>query len=155
MLTAGNWDRFAAREPEAMEAMCRERGIVWLVDREADVKGLRVYGSPWVPRFGDMAFNLGRGEPLRQVWQKLPHGLDLLVTHGPPYGILDRMFLGLAVGDETLREAVLQKTPRFHVFGHIHEARGTGQVEGCPTQFLNVASSRLLSGVFEPTMLEL
>ncbi|HNC99840.1 MAG TPA: metallophosphoesterase, partial [Myxococcota bacterium] len=100
-----------------------------------------IWGSPWQPRFFDWAFNLDRGEPLRRVWQKIPDGIDILVTHGPPKGILDRVQRGGEVGCEELREALRRVRPRLHVFGHIHEAYGQLHLDG--THFVNAASCNL------------
>ncbi len=99
-------------------------GATYLLDSAATVAGLRFYGSPWQPEFLSWAFNLPRGEPLRHVWSKIPVGIDVLVTHGPPFGVLDRTIQGLWVGCEELRVAVDRVQPRVHVFGHIHEGAG-------------------------------
>jgi Icc-related predicted phosphoesterase len=71
-----------------------------------------------------MAFNLDRGAPIKEKWDLIPsNGLvDVLVTHGPPYGILDVTYENLTVGCEELAIAVKDRIkPRLHVFGHIHE----------------------------------
>lgn len=47
-----------------------------------------------------------------------------MITHGPPYGILDRTFKGANVGSKELRSVSLNRKPRYHIFGHIHEAQG-------------------------------
>jgi Icc-related predicted phosphoesterase len=155
LLIGGNWDRFAEQEPEAMQAACAERGIHWLVHQAATIAGLRVFGSPWTPRFRNMAWNADATQ-LEQHWQAVPEGLDLLVTHGPPKGILDRMILGAHVGDPALRTHTLRARPRVHVFGHIHEAHGRQRLDGTGTLFLNVASSRLPFpfGVRAPVLLD-
>ena len=62
---------------------------------------------------------------------------DLLVTHGPPKGILDLTPRGEPVGCEELREAVRRVKPRLHVFGHIHHAYGRHVVDG--TRFVNAS----------------
>jgi hypothetical protein len=107
---------------------------------------LRLWGSPWQPRFFDWAFNLDRGEPLRRVWEKIPPQTDILLTHGPPYGILDATFRGQLVGCEELLEAVARVRPRLHVFGHIHEAHGVKEHrwdDGRTTVFVNASSCAL------------
>lgn len=121
-------------------------GATYLLDREATAAGLRFYGSPWQPEFLSWAFNLPRGEPLRAVWSKIPAGVDVLVTHGPPFGVLDRTYDGLWVGCEELRMAVDRVQPRLHVFGHIHEGAGT-HTEG-RTLFANASVCTL---AYEPT----
>lgn len=51
--------------------------------------------------------------------------VDILVTHQPPYGILDRTTYGESCGSHALRDLVERLKPRVHVFGHIHEAFGS------------------------------
>jgi Icc-related predicted phosphoesterase len=85
----------------------------------------------------DTAFNLPRGEPLREKWALIPSGIDILVTHTPPYGIGDRTSRGESVGCEDLLETVLRIKPRLHVFGHIHE--GYGQYNKNGILFINAS----------------
>lgn len=110
----------------------------YLQDSELTIEGLRIWGSPWQPRFFDWAFNLDRGKPLREKWKLIPSGLDILLTHGPPHGILDRTDHGTNVGCEDLAEIVALRRPRLHVFGHIHEAAGC--VERGGTTYVNACS---------------
>jgi len=88
------------------------------------VAGIKFYGSPWQPWFYDWAFNLKRRTEIRAKWDLIPLDTEVLITHGPPYGILDRTTRGERVGCEELLEAIKQIRPRLHVFGHIHEAYG-------------------------------
>src|SRR5262249_2167811 len=127
VIIAGNHDFAFERGPEARE---RIRGATYLQDELLEVDGIRIWGSPWQPRFFDWASNLDRGEPLRRVWARIPAGIDVLLTHGPPHAILDRCWDGRLVGDEELREAVFRVRPKLHVFGHIHEAYGQREVDG-------------------------
>ncbi len=105
------------------------QGASYLFDSEVSVLGLRIYGAPWQPEFMNMAFNLARGPALQAVWSRIPTGIDVLLTHGPPFGILDRTFDGRLVGCEELGMAVDRVAPKLHVFGHIHESAGAA-VEG-------------------------
>ena len=82
------------------------------------------WGSPWQPRFLDMAFNLERGTELREKWDLIPAHVDVLITHGPPQFVLDRTETGENVGCEELRAATQRTCPRLHVFGHIHHGHG-------------------------------
>ncbi len=141
VVVPGNHDFFCEREPVEARALFERGGVRYLLDEAAEVAGLRFYGSPWTPRFGDWAFMRDPGEALEATWAAVPAGLDVLVTHGPPRGLGDVTRRGSAVGCEALRARVLEVRPRLHVYGHIHEDAGEFEVLGCPTRFLNVAST--------------
>ena len=128
VVIAGNHDRCLEIDIGLGDRLFQ--GATYLLDREATVAGLRFYGSPWQPEFLSWAFNLPRGEPLRAVWSKIPAGNDVLITHGAPFGILDRTYAGMWVGCEELRTAIDRVRPRLHVFGHIHEGAGTHVEDG-------------------------
>ena len=69
-----------------------------------------------------------------QMWQRIPDDTDILITHGPPLGVMDREHCG----DEfLLRHVVDRVKPKAHVFGHIHDGYGMGEYEG--TTFVNCA----------------
>jgi Icc-related predicted phosphoesterase len=131
----GNHDFLFERRPDDALRLCNDRGIILLVDEEIMVCGLHVYGSPWQPRFYDWAFNLDRGPAIKAKWDLIPRDTDLLITHGPPYMILDQ-----DLGCQDLRDAVNEIKPRLHVFGHIHEGYGVTSVPqlGYPL-FVNAA----------------
>lgn len=117
----------------------------YLENRSLVIDGVKFYGSPMTPPIPGrtMAFNVARGFAAQQHWAKVPADVDVLVTHGPPNGILDKTVTGLRVGDEALlKEVVSRVRPRFHVFGHIHEAYGVTRVG--KTAFVNCATSTLL-----------
>lgn len=62
---------------------------------------------------------------------------DLLVSHCPPFGILDKSAFGANIGNEDLRKQVEIINPRYHLFGHIHEAYGVYKTSR--TNFVNGA----------------
>jgi len=101
-----------------------QMGITYLMDEMVEIEGLKIYGSPWQPFFYDWAFNLNRGYEIAKVWEKIPKKVDILITHGPPYGILDYTPNYLNVGCEELYKRIIKVKPKIHVFGHIHFARG-------------------------------
>ena len=115
---------------------------MYLEDSLVEIEGLTIYGSPHQPEFNDWAFNIPRGELLREKWALIPEGLDILVTHGPPLGRGDE---GDKYGaparfgcKDLLQEVQSRIKPRFHVFGHVHEGYGTS-CDGT-TVFINAAS---------------
>ena len=108
----------------------KDRGVIYLMDQMVEVEGLKIYGSPWQPRFFDWAFNVTRGDAIAKKWESIPEGLDILITHGPVFGILDQTFTGQRVGCEELYKKVVQVKPKIHVCGHIHYARGYRSFDG-------------------------
>jgi Icc-related predicted phosphoesterase len=106
---------------------------------------IKIWGSPWQPEFHNWAFNLPRGEKIREKWDQIPSGIDILITHGPPYGKLDWVkYSNENVGCEDLLSKVQQIAPKIHVFGHIHE--GYGYVFDGQTHYINAA---VLNGRYE------
>jgi predicted phosphohydrolase len=122
IVVAGNRDYFFERRPEESRNLLTH--AEYLQDTEITLGGMRIFGSPWQPPFMNTAFNVPRGESLREKWALLPDGIDILVTHTPPRGIGDRTESGLSVGCADLLDAVQRIRPRLHVFGHVHEAYG-------------------------------
>ena len=139
VLVAGNHDFLFEDEAPVAEAMTKEAGLIYLRDSEVMLEGVRIWGSPWQPRFFDWAFNLDRGEPLAAKWRLIPAGVDVLVTHGPPAGYGDRCDDGRRVGCEDLLKALERVKPRVNLFGHIHEDRGEWQLG--PTRLINCTTS--------------
>jgi Icc-related predicted phosphoesterase len=111
---------------------------IYLENSGTELAGLKIWGSPVQPEFNNWAFNVARGAAIRRYWQMIPASTDVLITHGPPYGILDTAHPTTAhLGCEELAEAVQQTRPRLHVFGHIHGGYGTAKANG--TQFVNAS----------------
>lgn len=111
--------------------------VVIQIGEEPEVK---IYGSPWQPEFYNWAFNLPRmGEELKSKWGEIPEDTDILITHGPPYGILDDVQgkRGIHLGCELLAERILEIKPKICVFGHIHT--GYGHYYNGHTHFFNAA----------------
>ena len=95
---------------------------------------LKVWASPFTPAFCGWAFAYPRTEDRFNA----PHGkapipdfpgVDIVVTHGPPKGVLDLVVGGptgdtVEAGCESLARATERVRPRLHVFGHIHEGYG-------------------------------
>lgn len=155
VFVAGNHDLWAEAEPERLLAESRARGLHYLCDSGTTLLGLQIWGSPITPTFKRMAYNRDRGPQIQAHWAQIPANLDVLITHGPPRGVCDRMFLGMHVGCDDLLAQVQQRPPRLHLFGHIHEAHGEATLPNLPTRFVNAACRRLLLGTRSPTVLGL
>lgn len=123
IVIAGNHDFcFESDNAAARETLSN---AIYLQDESVSLDGVKFYGSPWQPEFFDWAFNLPRGEALKQKWEQIPGDTDVLITHGPPYGCGDQTFYGERVGCCDLAEAIKDKKPVLNLCGHIHEDYGT------------------------------
>lgn len=132
ILIAGNHDWCFQHTPELAQE--RVTHAQYLQDSGVCIEGVRIWGSPWTPEFMDWAFNLPRGQALAEKWATIPQDTDLLITHGPPAGILDSVPCGphdLSVGCADLEQAVANRSIKLHVFGHIHEGYGMVDRNGC------------------------
>lgn len=101
-----------------------------LVDRGVELLGLKIYGTPHQPRFGNWAFNLDEPQ-LAEKWAAIPDDTDILVLHGPPhgYGDLAPPINGVRsqmehVGSPSLTKRIAEIKPRLVVYGHIHSGYG-------------------------------
>ncbi len=112
--------------------------IHYLQDSFIKIKNLKIYGSPWQPRFYDWAFNLMRGAEIAEKWKLIPKDTDILITHGPPHEILDLTPNGDSAGCEELRKTVEEIKPKVHIFGHIHSGYGT--IEKFGVRFINASN---------------
>ncbi|KAL8711238.1 MAG: hypothetical protein Q9220_004383 [cf. Caloplaca sp. 1 TL-2023] len=60
----------------------------------------------------------------------IPADVDIILTHGPPRGILDlSASTGETVGCQHLYRALERVRPVMHVFGHVHESAGVEVVD--------------------------
>ena len=142
IVVAGNHEVCVEKKPTEALAMLAETGAHYLQDEALAIDGVRFYGSPWTPKFRIWAFGKDRGPASAEMWAKIPSGLDVLVTHGPPYGFGDRVPIkGVKrhVGDVDLLERVRIVRPRVHLFGHIHQDPGRWSAAG--TRFYNVTTN--------------
>lgn len=65
-----------------------EEGVNSRISIDHGQQHILIYGSPWQPEFCDWAFNCSRGSEIRSKFDSIPTDvpIDILVTHGPPYG---------------------------------------------------------------------
>jgi len=125
---------------DCQEARKLLQGCCTYLENEAcTIEGLRVYGSPMQPVFGDWAFGQARGAPSADQWSMIPDNTDIVLVHGPPLGFGD-LCTNSAHGGcaDLLREVRQRVRPRFVVSGHIHE--GYGMTSDGHTTYVNAAS---------------
>jgi Icc-related predicted phosphoesterase len=94
---------------------------------------LKIYGTPVQPPFCDWAFNRGE-EQIQKYWDNIPKGLDILLLHCPPYGILDSThhpkYTSEHIGSKSLLKRIKEVKPKLVVFGHNHGEHGVVEEDG-------------------------
>jgi Icc-related predicted phosphoesterase len=101
-----------------------------LIDGAIKIKGIKIFGSPHSVEFGSWWF-MKKDDELEELWKKIPDDTDILITHGPPFGILDITINNSTTGSKTLLKRVNElKNLRYHIFGHIHESYGRINING-------------------------
>lgn len=137
IFVAGNHDFFFEEAyPEEISNLIPNE-IIYLSDSGVEINGIKFWGSPITPWFNNWAFNRERGTEIKQHWDLIPKDTDVLITHGPPFGILDETVYGKRTGCEELLLRVYQVKPKYHIFGHIHEEYGN--VTKAETTFVNAS----------------
>jgi len=128
---------------EDCQKVLKDAGIIYLNDSGITIDGIKFWGSPVQPWFCDWAFNRERGEDIKKHWDLIPLDTDIVITHGPPSHILDKVKMrgsmnrGENVGCEDLFFRLCAVNPKISCFGHIHEGYGTA-VKG-KTTFINAS----------------
>lgn len=129
-----------------------------LIDESIIIEGIKIHGSPATPFFCDWAWNRASGRnayyvhekmfnplPIKPHWDLIPDDTNILITHGPPYGILDKTTYADGtprpenLGCEQLMDRIKElKDLDLHFFGHIH-APGGNQVNLDGVSYFNSA----------------
>ena len=139
VVIAGNHDScFEDHRAKDAEAILEDAGIIYLNDTGTEISGTKFWGSPIQPEFFNWAFNRKRGQDIRQHWDRIPDDVDVLITHGPAFEILDWCIHGPRAGCEDLLEVVQRIKPKIHAFGHIHESYGVREIDS--TIFINACN---------------
>jgi Icc-related predicted phosphoesterase len=95
--------------------------IHYLRDSSVIIDGVNFYGTPWTPEFCNWAFMKYEGE-LDKIFEKIPEGTDVLVSHGPPYGYNDCVEYrqNQHLGSKALIKHINRVKPKAVFVGHIH-----------------------------------
>ena len=131
---AGNHDFYFEKNIQLREKYVNA-GIIYLCDSDVILNDIKIWGSPWSPEYNNFAFNKKRGDEMSKVWQNIPDDVDILLTHTPPYSILDYEPKEGNLGCRDLLYKVMQIQPKIHAFGHIHFSYG--QVNLNSTTYVN------------------
>lgn len=114
-----------------------DQTIHYLEDSGVELEGIKFWGTPWTPVLGYWAFNattrtdapfdMRSDPPLLEVkYGMIPKDTDVVICHGPPYGLVDRSTSDDRCGSIEMRNLLENELSNVKLFmsGHIHEARG-------------------------------
>ena len=126
------------------------KNAVFLNGERYEHKGVKFYGAPWVSDLSRHAFFM-ENEDLADAWEKIPNDTDILITHTPPRGVLDKSSRGRVVGCPYLAENIERVKPRLHCFGHIHHSSGVVKKHGRTYINASMVNSqhRIIRGAYE------
>ncbi|OIO72826.1 MAG: hypothetical protein AUJ85_09350 [Elusimicrobia bacterium CG1_02_37_114] len=134
IIVAGNHELQIENNPYCLGLFT---GCTYLQDKTIEIDGVKFYGSPWSLPFNNWAFNKSE-DKLKIIFDNIPEGIDVLITHHPPYGILDYTPDGVHHGSISLLERIKMIKPKVHIFGNIHFCGGL-KIEWCGIDFYNVS----------------
>lgn len=127
LLVCGNHEVEISKQPfQLLQQMCEDQGIRILNNTHTIIEGLTIFGSPNSNKFGHgWAYNSTENE-LENIYASILPDTDVIITHGPAYGRLDRVLMGTHAGSMALAKRISELSNlKLHVTGHIHESRGT------------------------------
>ncbi len=141
----GNHDFFMEENPlEARQYFTGIPGLHYLENSSVVIDGYKFYGSPQQPWYFDYAFNVPRGAPIRKYWDAIPIDTDVLITHGPPWGFCDDVWIQGKLGHagcEELAIAIERIQPKYAISGHLHQGYGTAMLG--KTMIVNAAVTEI------------
>ncbi len=152
LVVAGNHDACLMSEPELSIALLEDSGVVYMQDIALTIDGVKFYGSPWMPEYNKWYFMLDPGSELNKYRRMIPLDTNVLITHCPPYGILDYSNTRVFYGCRSLLNRIEKLNDlQVHIFGHIHEQHGSRA-----DMFYNVSiCNRSYENVNPPTIIDI
>jgi Icc-related predicted phosphoesterase len=142
LFVPGNHD--ACMEDSRGQDLFKATGIKLLMGESIEIDGIKIWGSPVTPQFYDWSFMMSRGEDIGKHWNEIPLDTDIVITHGPPFGIGDAVPNAAGrrnAGCIKLLNRIYEVRPKIHVFGHIHEGAGLWWADDISeTNFVNASS---------------
>ena len=146
----GNHEKWVEKNFNEAKQIAEEAcpGVHFMEEGLVEIEGLKIWTSAITPFFYNWAWNRYPGEEIQKHWDLIPSdfNIDIIVTHGPCYGILDSLlqFNGqkceyeeINLGCKQLLKKVLEIMPKAHIGGHIHPGYGIEKHYGIT--FVNAA----------------
>lgn len=125
---------------KAKKMFTENSDYIYLEDSGTSFNNFNIWGSPWIEKMGEWAFMLRSEEQAEEIFKKIPLETDILLTHGPSYGVLDYFYKDWndidksgqkvkrkagPIGNRTLGKYIDKVKPILHVHGHCHCTSGS------------------------------
>lgn len=139
LFVTGNHDRHI-RDKDPLKLLADTYGLHYLNNSGIIINGIYFWGNGYTPSVDKTGTYHMQHDFLtrKNAWKNMPDNIDVLITHVPPKGILDKNIQGVSCGCDQLLEQVKIKKPKYNVFGHIHEQGGL-TARAYDTVFINTA----------------
>lgn len=149
---AGNHDLLFEDNPALAKSLIPSN-VIYLQDSEVIINNVKFYGTPHQKIFYNWAFNK-KNEDLLKYWNMIPDDVDVLITHTPPYKILDNVG-NRCEGDIALRVEILERIkPKINCFGHIHESHGITEVNNIKFINASILNDKYIKA-YDPIIIEI
>ena len=122
LIIAGNHDHCMAWSD--LTDLYAEYGVVCLHNASTEINGVKFFGTPYTPRYGTWDFMLWERD-LCEMTNTFPTDVDVFISHGPPYRILDTTYYCKHAGSTSTRLFLDKVKPKVMICGHIHESHGS------------------------------
>lgn len=129
----GNHDVIFETDEKKARSLFLQSRIHVLINESLNLGGLKFYGSPNTKSYGSYAFQMKEVELNQFHHDSICRDANVLITHGPPFGILDYAPRVGNLGTNMLTylsESLECKELKLHCFGHIHESYGVREKNG-------------------------
>jgi len=136
IVCGGNHDFYLEKRPRE-ELQTYFTNAIYVENESIEIMGIKIWGSPYSVMFNNWAWMMNSAQ-LAKVWARIPDDTDIVITHSPPFGILDSTpFSKWPCGCPTLLSRMEEIKPKYHIFGHIHNDYGIQVKHG--TTFINAS----------------
>lgn len=137
ILVAGNHDFYLEKNSGSFQDII-PTNIHYLKDSGICIENINFWGAPYTRGNGSWAFNKNSGSEIMEHWELIPSNTDFLITHSPPFRILDELNDKRHIGCDKLLKRILEIAPAYHIFGHNHNDYGIERTSN--TVFVNSSS---------------
>lgn len=165
-ITAGNHDAFFERHSEGAKSLFPTfEKVTYLPNEYAeylstqDSKVYRIFGTPYCHIFGMWPF-MRSEEVLKEKYSEIPENIDILFCHDAPYGVSDICYQFYQwdkghKGCPVLRDAILEKKPKYCFHGHLHSTNHEEELLGDTKVYNTSILSEDYKITYDPVILEI